>query len=117
MDTMSSAFSSARPHALDHAEPRVRSRSLRYRPAIWLVAGLRATKDFVAGVLIGVSVLTPVFVATAEEGSQWQQYGLPGGLALFAAGLWLRTRSPRAPITRSRNPAKTAQSGWSGLTA
>lgn len=55
-----------------------------------IVAAFRRIQAFVAGLLIGLSAWTPVFVATAAEETQWQQYGLPGAFALFTAGIWLR---------------------------
>jgi len=68
-------------------------------------------QTFVAGVLIGVSLWTPVFVATAADETEWQQFGLPGGLALFGAGVWLRTGRPGARARRaaSRSPAGPAR--------
>ena len=55
-----------------------------------IIAGLRRVQAFVAGFLIGMSVWTPLFVATAAEETKWEQFGLPGGFALFTAGVWLR---------------------------
>lgn len=56
----------------------------------FIADGVRRSRTFVAGFLIGMSVWTPVFVATAAEETKWEQYGLPGGFALFTAGIWLR---------------------------
>ena len=64
-----------------------------------VLAGIRQARAFAAGFQIGLSVWTPVFVATAAEDSRLQQYGLPGALVMFGAGAWLRMgrRSLRGP--------------------
>jgi hypothetical protein len=90
-----------------------------YRLAHGALARYRQAQAFVAGFLIGLSVWTPVFVATAAEETQWQQYGLPGGLVLFGAGVCLRMGGPwrRWHETRPRDPAGPSRSGMDRLAA
>jgi hypothetical protein len=82
-----------------------------------ITARIRRVKAFVGGFLIGLSLWTPVFVATAAEDTEWQLYGLPGGLAMFCAGIWLRLGgpSPRGPKTQSRDPAGPSHPGMDRL--
>jgi peptidoglycan/LPS O-acetylase OafA/YrhL len=81
-------------------------------------AGLHRAKAFVAGILIGVAAWTPVFAVTAEE-TDWQQYGLPGALAMFGAGVWLGMDAParRKRATQPRDPAGPSLPGMDRLPA
>ena len=108
----------------NHQEPGHVSKPARRQPLpLRLVRGVldgyRKSQAFLAGLLIGLSIWTPVFVATAVEEAKWQQYGLSGGLAMFGAGVWLRLgrlpRRRRKP--QARNPAGASRPGMDRLTA
>lgn len=76
-----------------------------------------AVRDFIAGFLIGTSIWTPLFVATAAEETPWQQYGLPGGLAMFTAGIWLRFGATfgRRGAALAKRKTDGGQSSGSGM--
>ena len=96
-----------------------RRQPLPLRLARGAIDAYRKSQAFLAGLLIGLSIWTPVFVATAVEEAKWQQYGLSGGLAMFGAGVWLRLgRLPsRRRKARPRNPAGPSRPGMDRLTA
>jgi hypothetical protein len=96
------------------------------KPALYKLARgaavkLRQARTFVAGFLIGLSVWTPIFVATAAEETEWQQLGLPGGFAMLGAGVWLQVgrtlRRSRETQRQPRDPAGPSHSGMDGLPA
>lgn len=96
-----------------------RRQPLPLRLARGAIDGYRKSQAFVAGLLIGLSIWTPVFVATAVEDSEWQRYGLSGSLAMFGTGVWLRMgRLPgRRRKAQPRNPAGPSRPGMDRLTA
>lgn len=104
---------------LRHTGSPARRRPLPLRLVRGVVDGYRKSQAFVAGLLIGLSIWTPIFVATAVEETEWQRYGLSGGLAMFGAGVWLRMgRVPgRRRKARPRNPAGPSRPGMDRLTA
>jgi hypothetical protein len=55
---------------------------------------------FAAGVLIGLSVVTPVFAATADGFEDWHTLLLIGSIVLLAAGLILKAIATRAARSR-----------------
>lgn len=82
------------------------------------VEALQRANAFVAGLLIGLSFWTPVFVATADE-PEWHRYAMPGSLALFGAGLWLRAGrlSLRRLKPHPRHPAGPSHPDMNRLAA
>ena len=56
---------------------------------------LQETASFVAGVLIGTSIVTPVFAATSDIPAEWQPYLLIGSVVLLAIALMLRALGTR----------------------
>jgi hypothetical protein len=61
---------------------------------------LQETASFAAGVLIGTSIVTPVFAATSDIPAQWQPYLLIGSVVLLAIALMLKALGTR-PVRRS----------------
>jgi hypothetical protein len=61
---------------------------------------LQETASFAAGVLIGTSIVTPVFAATSDIPAEWQPYLLIGSVVLLAVALMLRALGTR-PAGRS----------------
>ena len=102
-----------------HVSKPARRQPLPLRLVRTLLDGYRKSRAFLAGLLIGLSIWTPVFVATAVEEAKWQQYGLSGGLAMFGAGVWLRlSRLPsRRRKAQARNTAGPSRPGMDRLTA
>ena len=119
VDTLSSKVRPDGHHEeSDLAQP-VHRKSMFFRAARRIAAGFHRARSFAGGFLIGLSAWTPVFVATAAEETVWQPYGLPGGIALFAAGVWLRVGKPslRGQTTNSRNHAGPTRPGGDRLAA
>ena len=56
---------------------------------------LQETASFGAGVLIGTSIVTPVFAATSDIPAEWQPYLLIGSVVLLAIALMLRALGTR----------------------
>jgi hypothetical protein len=56
--------------------------------------------SFAAGVLIGTSIVTPVFAATSNIPAEWQPYLLIGSVVLLAIALMLKALGTR-PDRRS----------------
>lgn len=60
---------------------------------------------FAAGVLIGASIVTPVFAATSDIPAEWQPFLLIGSVILLAVALMLKALGTRAdrssPLDRS----------------
>lgn len=59
---------------------------------------LQQAAPFAAGVLIGASIVTPVFAATSDIPAEWQPFLLIGSVILLAIALMLKalgTKSPR----------------------
>lgn len=56
---------------------------------------LQETASFAAGVLIGTSIVTPVFGATSDIPAEWQPYLLIGSVVLLAIALMLRALGTR----------------------
>ncbi len=96
-----------------------RRRSLLRRLAAGVADWFGQARAFVAGLLIGLSAWTPIFVATTTVDTDWQRFGLPGGLAMFGAGVWLRMGRPpiRGHRKRPRNPSGSTRPGMDRLTA
>lgn len=122
MDGSSSGFRPDSPKEFTNAANPAPQKPARYNLARGTAAKFRQVKTFVAGFLIGLSVWTPIFVATAAEETEWQQLGLPGGLAMLGAGIWLHfggtlRRGQRRQQTRPRDPAGPSHSGMDGLPA
>jgi hypothetical protein len=113
MDTLRSGVQPGDLHEFGDAGEQVRETRRLYRLARGAAASIRKTKDFVGGFLIGLSVWTPIFVATAADEAEWQQFGLPAGVALLGVGIWLRLGTPlrRGRRPRPRNPAGPSRSG------
>jgi hypothetical protein len=107
VDTASSRARPGGRHEVHGAGEPAHLRPMLYRLARGVAHRLGQVRAFVAGFLIGLSVWTPVFFATAAEETEWQQYGLPGGLAMFSAGVWLRLGRSSRPrqASRPRDPA------------
>lgn len=58
---------------------------------------------FAAGVLIGASIVTPVFAATSDIPAVWQPFLLIGSVILLAVALMLKalgTRTDRRSVDR-----------------
>jgi hypothetical protein len=63
--------------------------------------------SFVAGLVIGLSILVPVFAITVAEPGAWQALWIFGALAILALGFSLQafvTAGPRHPRTRVPEP-------------
>jgi hypothetical protein len=58
---------------------------------------LQQTAPFAAGVLIGTSIVTPVFAATSDFPAEWQPFLLVGSVALLALALMLKALGSRRP--------------------
>ena len=56
---------------------------------------LQEAASFAAGVLIGTSIVTPVFAATSDIPAEWQPYLLIGSVVLLAIALMLRALGTR----------------------
>jgi len=54
------------------------------------MAGFRKLGSFVAGIMIGSSMMIPVLVVTAEKWGRWQTLGLVSSGLLLLAGLALQ---------------------------
>lgn len=61
---------------------------------------LQDVASFAAGVLIGASIVTPVFAATSDLPAQWQPFLLIGSVVLLAIALMLKALGTR-PTRRS----------------
>jgi cytochrome c biogenesis protein CcdA len=61
---------------------------------------LQETASFVAGVLIGTSIVTPVFAAASDIPAEWQPFLLIGSVVLLAMALMLKALGTR-PSRRS----------------
>jgi hypothetical protein len=61
------------------------------RATRWQQAG-----PFAAGVLIGASIVTPVFAATSDIPAEWQPFLLIGSVILLAVALMLKALGTRA---------------------
>ena len=57
--------------------------------------GLQEAASFAAGVLIGTSIVTPVFAATSDIPAEWQPYLLIGSVVLLAMALTLKALGTR----------------------
>ena len=55
---------------------------------------------FAAGVLIGASIVTPVFAATSDIPAEWQPFLLIGSVVVLAVALTLKAMGTR-PTRRS----------------
>jgi hypothetical protein len=53
------------------------------------------TASFAAGVLIGASIVTPVFAATSDIPAEWQPFILIGSIVLLVVALTLRALGTR----------------------
>lgn len=66
---------------------------------------LQQAAPFAAGVLIGASIVTPVFAATSDIPAEWQPFLLIGSVILLAIALMLKalgTRpAPRGDVDQS----------------
>jgi len=51
--------------------------------------------SFAAGVLIGASIVTPVFAATSDLPAEWQPFLLIGSVVLLAIALMLKALGTR----------------------
>lgn len=51
--------------------------------------------SFAAGVLIGASIVTPVFAATSDIPAEWQPFLLIGSVVLLAIALMLKALGTR----------------------
>jgi len=63
-------------------------------------AKCREAGSFIAGVLIGVSILVPVIVMTVSDHNGWQTLEVFGALVILALGIALQvivTARPRRP--------------------
>ena len=68
----------------------------------------RGAKSFAAGVLIGLSIVTPVFAAATPPGEHWFGFVLMGALVLLIAGLMLEAAMHmNVPRTDHRKAANT----------
>jgi hypothetical protein len=56
---------------------------------------LQETAPFAAGVLIGASIVTPVFAATSDLPAEWQPFLLIGSVVLLAIALMLKALGTR----------------------
>lgn len=56
---------------------------------------LQDIASFAAGVLIGTSIVTPVFAATSDIPAEWQPYLLIGSVVLLAMALALKALGTR----------------------
>ena len=56
---------------------------------------LQEAASFAAGVLIGTSIVTPVFAATSDIPAEWQPYLLIGSVVLLAMALTLKALGTR----------------------
>lgn len=61
---------------------------------------LQETASFAAGVLIGASIVTPVFAAASDLPAEWQPFLLIGSVILLAVALMLKALGTR-PARRS----------------
>jgi len=58
---------------------------------------LQQAAPFAAGVLIGASIVTPVFAATSDIPAEWQPFLLIGSVILLAIALMLKALGTRPP--------------------
>lgn len=58
---------------------------------------LQQTAPFAAGVMIGTSIVTPVFAATSDFPAEWQPFLLVGSVGLLALALMLKALGSRRP--------------------
>ncbi|HEX3630867.1 MAG TPA: hypothetical protein VHZ01_00015 [Casimicrobiaceae bacterium] len=56
---------------------------------------LQDVASFAAGVLIGASIVTPVFAATSDLPAEWQPFLLIGSVVLLAIALMLKALGTR----------------------
>jgi hypothetical protein len=56
---------------------------------------LQEAASFAAGVLIGASIVTPVFAATSDLPAEWQPFLLIGSVVLLAVALMLKALGTR----------------------
>jgi hypothetical protein len=56
---------------------------------------LQEAASFAAGVLIGASIVTPVFAATSDFPAEWQPFLLIGSVILLAIALTLKALGTR----------------------
>jgi hypothetical protein len=56
---------------------------------------LQDVASFAAGVLIGASIVTPVFAATSDLPAEWQPFLLIGSVILLAIALMLKALGTR----------------------
>jgi hypothetical protein len=117
VDTAGSGHGLGAPENIEDTGQPTRARPFFHRFTRATGARFNQFKTFVAGLMIGLSIWTPLFVATAADEADWQQFGLPGGLAMFGAGVWLRMgrvslRGRRSP---PHGPAGPSHSGMGGL--
>ena len=56
---------------------------------------LQEAASFAAGVLIGASIVTPVFAATSDLPAEWQPFLLIGSVVLLAIALMLKALGTR----------------------
>lgn len=61
---------------------------------------LQQAAPFAAGVLIGASIVTPVFAATSDIPAEWQPFLLIGSVILLAIALMLKALGTRPPQRR-----------------
>lgn len=70
-------------------------------------AKCRAASSFIAGVLIGVSIVVPVFVMTNSDHNGWQTLEVFVALVILALGIALQvivTAKPRRPHATEPEP-------------
>jgi len=66
---------------------------------------LQDMASFAAGVLIGTSIVTPVFAATSDLPAEWQPFLLIGSVVLLAIALMLKALGTR-PARRGEGDAR-----------
>lgn len=70
---------------------------------------LGRTRNFAAGLLIGASIATPAFAATAVTTDDWKTVLLLGSIALLGIGMLLKVRRRRTPSLASPIPEPSPQ--------
>jgi hypothetical protein len=65
---------------------------------------LRQARNFVAGILIGAAVATPVFAAAEITRDDWTTLGLLVSVILLGAGLLLQVRTRAKPTASAPEP-------------
>ena len=70
---------------------------------------LGRTRNFAAGLLVGASVATPAFAATAVTTDDWRTVLLLGSIALLGVGLLLKVRRRRTPSFAAPIPEPSPQ--------